>query len=502
MTDASNGSLEVKATQSVVKSHGHLKSFVRSLYVGKNKRIICLTGIAIVCVSQASVFYGNTKVSLLAKRNSDEDTAELVLFPSENSNLTVTGAITTGFSAARSQKGTITETTRKAIAAYIESEWGSATASPPNATTTTAEPLNACGNSERWLKGPRYGNLHDDPFLTDDLAKHMILNLQNMLLKGSGMPAVLGQTICHADSRFLNSTQPAEASYDDRTVRLWAVKLIYLALHYHQHRFAVPEAVARYSLDNSQCPSAAQLEQEYGIGVFDYECPDAKYILMPLSGNGLGANVRTGMVLALLLGLISERVVIFVNNAMKGDRYLKTAWPLASCPRKDYQCFFWATTPCTVTQDEIENAYGLTQPEYRSLMYRNKRPESIEHHKVWIFHSRFMPILDLPKMAAKTLYQHALTLISAVPEAENPEYVALLKRAAEAIRAHDAPRDGYNYAAASMKVQHALAFYSMRPNPRNAHELDRILTDIIPSDFQPDTSVGLPIRGTLQCSRM
>jgi hypothetical protein len=357
---------------------------------------------------------------------------------------------------------------------------------------------NPCGNSMQWLQGPRQGNLHDDPYLTDDLVQTMILDTDKMLQNDMDVSVILGQTICHPQSRFLNITQPLADQWDKRTVRVWAVKLIYLAMHYHQHRHAKVEAAARYSRDGSQCPSADKLSKDYDVGIFDYECPDAKYIVMPLSGNGLGANVRGGMVVALLMGLISDRVVIFVNNAKEGNRYMRMPWSLASCPRKDYQCFFWATTPCTPTDADLKAAYTLTKPEYKQMLNQNKELPSIQHHKVWAFTSAFTPAADLPKRAGEALYQHAQTLIAAVSESEHPSYVALLRSAAETIRAADQPRPGYNYASASLKVHHALSFYAMRPNPRNAHELDKIMTHIIPTDFNPDQSIGLPVRGELE----
>lgn len=472
-----------------------------SLNVGETKSIASRVKFAhfgLVSFTMLSLWMGYCgtarSMSMIYSKNFENST---VAFPVEHRNQPPAATTTTTTSIKNvsvEREPTAAARTRNVIAAFIEDEAGKTTTSPASSST---ELPHTCGNnSELWLRGPRYDNLHDDPYLTDDVAKHMILNIQNVLVNDNEMSAVLGQSICHADSRFLNSTQPTEKYHNDRTVRLWAVKLTYLALHYHQHRMAAPEAVARYSRVNLQCPSAFTLKQEYGVGVFDYECPDAKYIITSLSGIGLGANVRAGMVVALLVGLISDRIVIFVNNAARGVKHLKGAWPLASCPRKDYQCFFWPTTPCTLTFDEIDNAYELTRIEYRKLTKENKELKSIEHHKVWYFQLPFTPLISLPTKAAEALYKHALTLISAVSETENPQYVAFLRVAAEAIRTYDGPRAGYNYAAASLKVHHALSFYSMRPNPRMAHELDRYLTDIIPRNFTPETSVGLPIRGT------
>jgi hypothetical protein len=378
------------------------------------------------------------------------------------------------------------------------------------------EAPNTFGNSERWLNSERYGNLNDDPMLSDELTKSMILKLEFMLVPEASatttsetMGAILGQTICHEKGRFLNRTIPADQKvltttgkneFDDKTIRNWAVKLIYLALHYHQHHHAAPEATMRYANNNNsndnQCFKDV-MKEKHNVGIFDYECPDAKYLVMPLCGNGLGANVRGGMVLALLMGLVSNRVVLFTSGAQQGSEYLRNPWPLASCPRRDYQCFFWAASPCTVTQDEIGNAHVLTRPQYRSLVKKGRIPQDIDHHKVWTFNSQFMPPTWMPPSALSLLHAYATKLIDAVPQDQYPVYVDLLTQAANSILADDEPRIGYDYAAANVKVSHALSFYSTRPNPSHAQKLNEIMDEIVPKDLDPEKSMGLPIRGTL-----
>jgi hypothetical protein len=357
-------------------------------------------------------------------------------------------------------------------------------------------------NSMKWLRGPRHGNLNNDPLLTPDLAERMILNINNILVpnENDDMAELLGQTICHANSRVRNTTKLIQAPVIDyRIIRSWSVKLIFLTLHYHQHRHAIPEAMARYRVEDSaqtRCHSAATLGIEHNVGTFDYECPGAKYVIMALSGNGLGANVRTGMMPALLIGLMTNRIVVFVNNAKQGQDTLRRPWPLASCSRRDSQCFFWPTTPCALTEDEIKNAHVLSDGDARGLIQREALPKpDVLGAKVWHYKPMLIPVDRVPSRATERLSKYAMELISAVNESQHPEYVALLRKAANTIRGADDRRQGYHYAAASFKLQHALTMYAMRPNPTSLRKLDDILTEVIPMNLDPETSFGLPVRG-------
>ena len=76
------------------------------------------------------------------------------------------------------------------------------------------------------------------------------------------------------------------------------------------------------------------MDKDHGAGIFNYECPDAKYIVVPLGGNGLGSNVCGGMIVALIMGLSSDCIILFVNNAKLSQNNMKKAWALASCARR------------------------------------------------------------------------------------------------------------------------------------------------------------------------
>ena len=146
----------------------------------------------------------------------------------------------------------------------------------------------------------------------------------------------------------------------------------YLSLHYHQHRYAIPEAEQRYNTGSARdgCAPVSQagLTHKYGVGRFDYECPGAKYLVMSLHQVGRGAIVRSGIVPALLL---TNRVVLLLNNVPKSvnvpNDQLPDTWPLVSCPRQDYQCFFWPLFPCVLTEEDITDAYALNASESLGL---------------------------------------------------------------------------------------------------------------------------------------
>jgi hypothetical protein len=347
-------------------------------------------------------------------------------------------------------------------------------------------------NSEAWLKGPRLGNL-DESLMNDDFVKLMTLELPYMLsLPGKAKP-LLGQTIAYESSRFVDD---AESGDDPKSMRLWAVRLIYLSMIYHQHVQAIPEVEELYGSNTEVC----QKEREaLGIGRYDFECPNAKFIIASLSNNGLGANIRSGATTLLIAGLITDRIVLFVNNAPKGTyAWLQRPWDLASCDRRDAQCFFLPSSPCTITHKDIEDAYILTKPDQRALSRTGELPKNHKENKVWVVSLNFVPILKTPKHLGESLHNYSKSLIDNVPETD--PRLPVLKLAMDHLLDEELPRPGYNFAAANLKLNHALNFYAMRPNLEYSAKMEKILEEIIPDDFEAENSFGLPIRGKFQQS--
>jgi hypothetical protein len=349
-------------------------------------------------------------------------------------------------------------------------------------------------NSEEWLKGPRIGN-HNEPLMNDAFIKRMTLELPYMLsLPGKAKP-YLGQTISFENSRFMND---AESDEDPKSMRLWSVRLLYLIAIYHQHREAIPEAEELYSDEDTR--QTCQKEREArGIGLYDYECPNAKYIIAPLSSNGMGANVRSGTTKVLLAGLITGRIVHFVNKASSGKTFaLRKSWPLVSCKRGDAQCFFLPPSPCTLVLTDLDNAYHLNRMDTKKLFKKSKLPLGHEDDKVWVMPMDFTPQIWTPPKLKGILHKYANSLIASVPE--NDPRLPVMTLAANHLLDEDPPRPGYDFAAANLKLNHALSFYSMRPNLEFSEKMEEIMSDIIPDNFDADNSFGLPIRGTFRAS--
>lgn len=125
-----------------------------------------------------------------------------------------------------------------------------------------------------------------------------------------------------------------------------AFRLTYLAIHEHQHWHARKEARERM-----------HCEPKHGVGNFDYECPNAKFIVSDLRTEGMGHSLRYGAVSSLLLGLGTDRVVLY-----------PTPWIAASCKeRHSHQCFFMPMTPCVITQEELDNAPLLSNGEVSQM---------------------------------------------------------------------------------------------------------------------------------------
>jgi len=297
--------------------------------------------------------------------------------------------------------------------------------------------------------------------------KDNILSINHILASNTNQ--LWNKTLCNPASRFRSSP--------NANLRLWIVRLVYLAFHYHQHISALEEAKA---------------------GCTEFQCPDAKFIIVPLKPHGLGANVRTGIVPALMAGLVTNRVVVLVNDSPTGHDDVRKAWPLASCDRKDAQCSFLPLSPCTLSLDDIENAHVFTnRGDFRRVLKQGRIPPDMakfNDKKVWLFRKATGHTVQLPEIAVERLQNYSRSLVSHVTDERRP----ILDQAIERMGEEDPPREGLNFVMANLKVHHALVFYSIRPNRDVSSRLNHIQNTILGNGFDSSQSVGLPVRGTYQ----
>ena len=381
-------------------------------------------------------------------------------------------------------------------------------------TPTELEALQKCFplNSKEWLRGPRLGNSRRQDDLMDDayLASMLLFgqhshNNNNEQEDGSrddkadfsSKDTLLQQTICHDDSRFKNVTDPIT---DDRSMELWIVRLTYMAIHRIQHQFAVPEARHRIPTEATTAATTAataaecqRLAEDYQIGRYDYECPQGKFLIVPVENLGLGAVMRTNVLSGLLAAMATHRTVLFINNAPTGPKPIRQPWFHASCNRSDIQCFFHAPTPCVLTHDQLN--HSLVVNEFRNISKLFKNPNGIMEEPFWDqAQTIVLPLKTVTRTTPKTLpdilRNFTLEFHDSLDEKDPRRHVLKQVAARFVSRVH---KDKV-----IQLISYGLVLYAMRPHLQSQQNLKDLMQQIVPPSSKkalPETTLGLPIRG-------
>jgi hypothetical protein len=338
-------------------------------------------------------------------------------------------------------------------------------------------------NSKAWLEGTtRIGNVP----LTGVQADTAIND--HPLLEPSNWQPILQQSLCHKQSLLLKNEEVSNEE-SESAIFAWTVRLIYLAIHHHQHRNALQEALERRKQATEQCVNELLVK---GIGSFDYECKQSKFLIGALPSRGLGSVMRIDAVNFMLGGLASNRTVLFVNNVEDLDNVknrLYPPWQLVSCERKDHQCFYQPMSPCVVTKEDLAGAYIVEGGANRELTRLAKH----EKHRV-IIAAVGSDFVQVPGNVPGYLRDIANTLIDGLPK-EDPR-IPILRLAAEAILDVDKHNSGDDYNGSESVIKRAILMYVMRPSYEQADKLESIMKDVAPDDFNYSVALGLPIRGT------
>jgi hypothetical protein len=353
-------------------------------------------------------------------------------------------------------------------------------------------------NSPAWLNGNRLHNEHS--FLSDDFVFSQII--MSNPINSDSFSTLSSQTICHNRSKFRNPSMTNWDVSNEQLLDEWEFRLIYMAIHYHHHQPATQEAKIRQSC--SEFPSH--------FPKMDYECPSAKFLVSNVAPSGFGASIRMGAVNSMLLGIATNRLTLFVNDFLGGATFLQKPSLLANCPRKDLQCFFLPTTPCTIRVDDLRNATVIPEDHARTLRRRGimADPKYLDS-RILVLEPRLSPPIrwDIQVKIQRRLHSIAMRLIDNIRETAPQDQIEFLEAAAARINVENSTignRESggnltrYVYGNRDTKAAHAALMYLMRPNPNFQRITDHEVSKILPLDLNESLTMGLPIRASDKCS--
>jgi hypothetical protein len=311
---------------------------------------------------------------------------------------------------------------------------------------------------------------------------------------------LLGQTFCHEEGRFRTTSTEYWNTSNLELLKDWEFKLIYLAIHDFHHRPAREEYQERV-----HCPQTMPTN--------DFQCSGSKFLVTSIPNLGMGAAVRLSAVSHVLSAIATDRVPLFVANTTAGPQFLQDPWYLASCDRKDLQCVFLPTTPCTLLASDLEHATVVTgNVETMKFRVNGKVPTYLDRNRVIVLQpssnsnsAKGDKFPGIHKAVRRRMHDRVVKLLAewnATSGADIDESkLHFLQEAARRIaRSDDAPDEPhYGYGHRSYRIPHAILLYLLRPNKSARTILDEHMRDIFQHPVTPETTIGLPIRGSDKC---
>jgi hypothetical protein len=426
-----------------------------------------------------------------------------------------------------------TNTVRKSLRETVMTTPANTTSTRESPSSSFSELLplsvrNSCFayNSNKWLNGKIESN-NDDGF-TPELLETLVLGPSHF----QKLPSLFDQTICHEDSPLRNFPQTKEQrqqqqqnqqgrgilnedGIDLASVEDWYQRFLYLALHWKFHRHALPEYQARKTCEETDDKDGTNTLQSYmkehQIGLMDYECKDAKFVVAPVGSVGFGAYLNTQASLTILLALRTNRIPILSSQSLFPWQKQKKAgdpWLLApaNCPRKDMQCYFLPLSPCTVTEEDLLNApiYGVDKAEQKYLRTNVAVPPELENERIVVLNSglagKTMDTSDMRNIAFDTINE-LLEEWKKHHEQEshkNQNYSWSDEEDWKALTlAHQwiSEKGGIDPHGLLRQVY----VYMLRPNPHYKALLREQMSFILPPDINPSKTIGIAIRGSDKC---
>ena len=344
-------------------------------------------------------------------------------------------------------------------------------------------------NSQEWLASTRYGNTPLNYSQPEFPLKGPLLdNLSALLLDA--------QPICHKQSPLMaiSDKKGNQIGNDDevREVRMWKIRLMYLSLYYHQNHHAMEEARERQRLQSVQGEEECNDDMsKHNVSTFDYECKDAKFMVVELRTSGLGSILTRDMYNVFTAAIAMDRVMIVHNGGRD--------WGLSSCPRGDYQCTFQPLSGCVLTNDEINQApivkYGQVN---KFAAGHGESPEKDAKVVRYGDPATKRPVATKPRVLVEV---HRISNLIIDELDPTDDRVPILRKAAQDILSFDAPAKIMHFTHETSKWVIAFLLYFMRPTLDKGNQLKSFTEFDLPSDFDSAQSFGVPIRGSDKCNQ-
>ncbi len=247
---------------------------------------------------------------------------------------------------------------------------------------------------------------------------------------------------------------------------------------------------------------------QHKIQAMDFECSEAKFVVITVANVGFGAYLNTMASMGILLALRTDRIPIFTSKSLfpwqrkKGDQ---DPWLLAPthCERKDLQCYFLPMSPCTVTNEELEAApvYGSNRKEERFLGKNLAIPSELESNRIVVinlslgFSSSNSELLELRQIASTAIDE----LLGEWKNVQIDDGKLSNKDLEAMDLAFKWVTEKFNDDPTGLLRQ--VYVYMLRPNPHYKQILDRQTSGLVPKDINPSETIGLAIRGSDKCKR-
>lgn len=207
------------------------------------------------------------------------------------------------------------------------------------------------------------------------------------------------------------------------------------------------------------------------------------------------SSSRSMAVEPFFFSLMTDRVLLW-NNILPLNFF--------SCDQKDWQCSFIPMSPCVLTEEEMKNGTVMSSEEVIKFRKEGKLPAHLEDEKVVRLGTH--NYREEPKGIREVFVRNINALFDRKREVDN----AMISSDASS---ESTPKQLWNLDPATLEmVKNEILdgssdlyhqwfiwgpglMYMLRPNLRLRARLDQVIEDSVPKDFNPNKSIGIPIRG-------